>query len=211
MFLQHFLVLFYVFIAATAGIVPLINTASLAARQDSLSDEQTAMDNLDANTFVLSANDPQEPQARYREYTLQQDLLACNKQYGVDPTPIASQSSIGTTPLKDVRFTQCQQALVECAQKALDEHKLSSESWPLADPLERPVLRTNMLERGMVKCLRVAASDTKKVFTLSDMTEKEFEVYGTVAMCNKHLVLCFEDISGLYDDKVAEWDEDHPQ
>ncbi|CAN9286805.1 unnamed protein product [Alternaria alternata] len=180
MFLQHFLVLFYVFIAATAGIVPLINTASLqtanaaseahasaatfvpvAARQDSLSDEQTAMDNLDANTFVLSANDPQEPQARYREYTLQQDLLACNKQYGVDPTPIASQSSIGTTPLKDVRFTQCQQALVECAQKALDEHKLSSESWPLADPLERPVLRTNMLERGMVKCLRVAASDTK--------------------------------------------------
>ncbi|KAB2108926.1 hypothetical protein AG0111_0g3543 [Alternaria gaisen] len=158
MFLQHLLVLFYVFLAATAAMIPRVDTASLKqtaivtsgahasaatfvpviARQDSLTDEHNAMDNLDSNTFVLSANDPQEPQAR-------------------------------------------------------------------------PVLRTNMLERSMVKCLRVAASDTKKVFMLSDMTEKEFEVYGTVAMCNRHLVLCFEDISGLYDDKVAEWDEDHPQ
>ena len=32
---------------------------------------------------------------------------------------------IGTTPLKDVRFTQCQQALVKCAQDALDERELA--------------------------------------------------------------------------------------
>ncbi|KAL1797224.1 hypothetical protein ACET3X_003830 [Alternaria dauci] len=183
----------------------------VAARQNSVSDELNAMDDLDSNIFVASANDPQDPQARYREYRLQEDLLSCIQQYGVDPALIKDQSSIGTTSVKDVRFTQCQQALVQCTQKALDEHELSSASWPIADPLERPVLRTNMLQRGMVKCLRVAASDTKKVFSLSDMTEEEFNAYGTVAMCNKHLVLCLEDISGLYDDKVAQWDEDHPQ
>ncbi|KAH8626917.1 hypothetical protein IG631_18935 [Alternaria alternata] len=56
------------------------------------------MDNLDPNTFVLCANDPQEPQARYGEYTLQQDLLACNKQYGMDPTQIKDQSSMASLP-----------------------------------------------------------------------------------------------------------------
>jgi hypothetical protein len=56
------------------------------------------MNNLDSNTFVLSANDPQEPRARYREYTLQQDLLACNKQYGMDPTQIIDQSSMASLP-----------------------------------------------------------------------------------------------------------------
>jgi hypothetical protein len=69
-----------------------------AVRQDSLSDEHNAMDNLDCNTLVLSANDSQEPQARYREYTLQQDLLACNKQYGMDPTQIKDQSSMASLP-----------------------------------------------------------------------------------------------------------------
>ena len=53
------------------------------------------MDNLDSNTLVLSANDSQELKVRYREYTLQQDLLACNKQYGMDPTQIKGQSSNG--------------------------------------------------------------------------------------------------------------------
>jgi hypothetical protein len=56
------------------------------------------MDNLDSNTFVLSENDPQEPQARYRDYTIQRDLLACNKQYGVDPTQIKDHSSIASLP-----------------------------------------------------------------------------------------------------------------
>ena len=69
-----------------------------AVRQDSLSDKHNAMDNLDSNTFVLSENDPQEPQARYRDYTIQRDLLACNKQYGVDPTQIKDHSSIASLP-----------------------------------------------------------------------------------------------------------------
>jgi hypothetical protein len=56
------------------------------------------MDNLDSNTLVLSANDSQEPQARYREYTLQQDLLACNKQYGMDPNQIKNQLSMASLP-----------------------------------------------------------------------------------------------------------------
>lgn len=69
-----------------------------AVRHDSFSNEHNAMDNLDSNTFVLSANCPQEPQARYREYTLRQDLLACNKQYGIDPTRIKDLSSMASLP-----------------------------------------------------------------------------------------------------------------
>jgi hypothetical protein len=49
-----------------------------------------------------------------------------------------------------------------------------------------------------------------RVFTDADMTEVEFTVFGTVAMCNKRLIVCFENESGKYDDVVMEWDENHP-
>jgi hypothetical protein len=67
-----------------------------------------------------------------------------------------------------------------------------------------------MLQRGIDKCLRVNSEDQMRVFTDADMTEVEFTVFGTVAMCNKRLIVCFENESGKYDDVVMEWDENHP-
>ena len=179
-------------------------------RQNSIDDEHKAMNDLDANTFMITAIDPLPPHQKYREYKLHEDLMICDQKYGSDHTLISDQSSIGNTPLKDVRFSQCNHALVTCAQEALNDHEVSSAGWPVYDPLERPVLRTNMLQRGIDKCLRVNSEDQMRVFTDADMTEVEFTVFGTVAMCNKRLIVCFENESGKYDDVVMEWDENHP-
>jgi hypothetical protein len=52
------------------------------------------MDDLDTNTFIITAIGPLLSHRKYREYKLHKDSMTCDQRYGSD------QSSVGQTSLK---------------------------------------------------------------------------------------------------------------
>lgn len=102
---------------AAANIISstIASSPRLLAQRGSKDDEETDLDNLADNTFILGSQEPRPADKKYSEYPLLQKLLECNVRLGSDPAMIEGQSLIGNTPLLEVRYSQCNRALLDCA------------------------------------------------------------------------------------------------
>lgn len=180
-------------------------------RRSSMDDEETALEILAGNTFMVTAVVPLKAQERFSEYPLLQKLSECIATKGSDPTPINGQSMIGDTPLEEVRFSQCNIALSDCAKTAMVEADARLLGWPAPDKNERPVLRTHSLNLCTGICRRSNALDNRVVFENVGMTREQLRTLGTVAYCNVPLIECLEDCVAKYDAITTAWDVKNPE
>ncbi|KAH6875194.1 hypothetical protein BKA58DRAFT_437183 [Alternaria rosae] len=198
-------------IAAADVIIP---TADLSpaktVRRYSKDDEETALEDLALNTFMVTSKEPLEAQEIYSEFALFQKLAECITRKGADPTPIEGQSLIGNTTLEEVRYSQCNVALSECAKIAMVEGDKNLIGWPAFDDEERPVLRTHSLNLCVGTCRRIAALDNRLVSEKSGMTKEQFRALATIANCNVKLVKCLETCSTKYMEVMFDWDARNP-
>jgi hypothetical protein len=186
------------------------SAAEKTVRQDSNDSEESAMDRMAGDTTMVTGDERRTGFEKYSEFKLHEDLMACDKRFGSDPTLISVQSSIGNTSLKNVRYSQCNQALLACTVQALDDHQTSGVAWPPYDKNNGPTMRTTVLERGMNKCNRVAASNQNVVQVNSNMIDEEFKIHGTIAVCNAPLIQCLEEEGEQWEQLRYEWDAIYP-
>jgi hypothetical protein len=186
------------------------SAAEKTVRQDSNDSEESAMDLLAGDTMMVTGEERRTGFEKYSEFDLHEKLMLCDRKLGSDPTLISDQSSIGNTSLEDVRYSQCNQALLECSRSALHRHQIDGASWPPYDENNGPTMRTTVLERGMNKCNRVAASNQDVVQVNSHFTDEEFKVRGTIALCNLPLIQCLEKEGEQWEQLRYEWDAIYP-
>lgn len=184
-------------------------------RQDSQAAENSAMDAMYddamyANADFKATEKDRHPSQKYSEFILNEDLKGCVSRYGSDPAKISGQSSISGTIITNVRYFQCNQALIKCNNDALETQAQFLPGWPahLNDP--SPVMRTTTLERGMIKCNRLASNNQDPVWPDSNMNKETFELRGTVAMCNVPLIACLETVQDKWEDLRIKWDTAYP-
>lgn len=139
-----------------------------------------------------------------------QKLLECNVRLGSDPAMIEGQSLIGNTPLLEVRYSQCNRALLDCATTAMTEADALLNGWPGYDTEARPVLRTHSLNICTNRCIRTSAMDNRLVSEYAGMTRDQFKALGTIAYCNVEVIKCFEACEVAYDGVMRVWNARNP-
>lgn len=198
-------------IAAADVIIPTADLSQVKmVRRFSKDDEVKALEDLALNTFMVTSKEPLEAQEIYSEFALFQKLGECIAKKGADPAPIEGQSLIGNTPLEEVRYSQCNVALSDCAKDAMVEGDKNLIGWPAFDDEEKPVLRTHSLNLCVGTCRRIAALDNRIVFEKAGMTKEQFHALGTIAYCNVKLVKCLETCSTDYTQIMFDWDARNP-
>ncbi|KAI4616886.1 hypothetical protein J4E83_006468 [Alternaria metachromatica] len=184
--------------------------APKTVRQDTQDAEDDAMDTMYGGAIKDPVKTDRKSDQIYSEFVLHDDMMDCVVQYGSDPTLISVQSSIGSTPLSDVRYSQCNQALIECGKKALAKQDIFIAGWPQHLNEPAPTMRSTIIERGIKRCNRDAFNHHDPIQPDSHMTDAEFAIHGTVAMCNKPLVECLENAEDKWEEAKDYWDFTYP-